>query len=218
MIIGTLCLLACTKNNNESSLGKSEQEKDTVEINNEELVEGVNNFKTNPWDDDGIYYKKDIIFNYNQQKFVRMANNTYEELPQEYKETNIKYDKFDITVKWYICHDDERILYNQVLDVGGGETYGYIVTEMNYFDTYLLLCDNSTSGGYSYEYPLKFNVETGEVEDIFANATIDGKCVKDYMYLKNWEFKKSGIYVDCDESFVDLKSQKWKRKAIEMNN
>ena len=81
----------------------------------------------------------------------------------------------------------------------------------------MLLCKYNSHTGYSWQYPVKFNIETGEYEDVFANAMINNKSVKSYGYLKNWEFNDNKIYVDCNEQFLESESQVWSRQTVEVN-
>lgn len=97
------------------------------------------------------------------------------------------------------------------------ENSAYIVTERTTGETYLLLCRNTTHTGYAYQYPVKFNVESGEYEDVFADATINGKKVKDYEYLKNWEITLNEVKVDCAEKLLEPESQTWKQEQVEIN-
>lgn len=219
VVVGMIGLTACSSKKDELSSKKDNTIVKTVEAN-DEIFEGEDCFLIDYYND-SIDYKNNVIFNPDQNKFIKMADNSYEELEQKYMETNIKYEDFDITLKWYYCKDGERILYKQDLsDVESGEVNNgdyaiYIGTNILLGDTYLLLCKNSTHDGYSFEYPVKFNVETGEIEDVFANATIDGKSVKDYEYLKNWEIKGNEILVDADETFNEPEEQKWERKIVD---
>lgn len=219
VVVGMIGLTACSGKKDELSSKKDNTIVKTVEAN-DEIFEGEDCFLIDYYND-SIDYKNNVIFNPDQNKFIKMADNSYEELEQKYMETNIKYEDFDITLKWYYCKDGERILYKQDLsDVESGEVNNgdyaiYIGTNILSGDTYLLLCKNSTHEGYSFEYPVKFNVETGEIEDVFANATIDGKSVKDYEYLKNWEIKGNEILVDADETFNEPEEQKWERKIVD---
>lgn len=219
VVVGMIGLTACSGKKDELSSKKDNTIVKTVEAN-DEIFEGEDCFLIDYYND-SIDYKNNVIFNPDQNKFIKMADNSYEELEQKYMETNIKYEDFDITLKWYYCKDGERILYKQDLsDVESGEVNNgdyaiYIGTNILLGDTYLLLCKNSTHEGYSFEYPVKFNVETGEIEDVFANATIDGKSVKDYEYLKNWEIKGNEILVDADETFNEPEEQKWERKIVD---
>ncbi len=223
LAVGTISLSACSDKNDELSSKSTDKIVNTIEAGEEEPSEGTNCFETDYYNE-GIDYKNNVIFNTDQKKFVKLANNSYEDLSQEYKETNIKYDDFDITLKWYYCKDGDRLLYKQDLDdvndgtVNYGDYRIYIVTDIISGDTYLLLCKNSTHEGYSYQYPVKFDLETGEIEDVFKEATIDGKSIKDYGYLKNWELKDNEILVDCNEEFNEPEIQKWKRAIVNTNN
>lgn len=210
LILSTICLIACTDKNN---LGNKSKAKDNV------MSEGKNDFVTDYYNE-GIDYKNNIIFNPEKNRFVKMDKDTYVDMKQDCKETNIKYDDFDIVVKWYWCKDGERILYRQ--DLGDfkdgttnyGDTMAYIVTEKMSGETYLLLCKNSNHGGYSWQYPLKLDIETGKYIDVFADATIDNENIKNYQYLKNWEFTSEGVYVDYSREFLEPESQVWNRRII----
>lgn len=142
-----------------------------------------------------------------------MENNTYVDLEQNYKEAHITVDDFEDDIKWYYCKDGNRLLYKQDIDPEEN-TSVYIVTEATSGDTYLLLCKNNTHTGYSWQYPVKFNVETGEYEDVFASATINNKSVKEYGYLKNWQITESNVKVDCNETFLEPESQVWRREIV----
>lgn len=208
-----VCLTACIGKNNS---GNKSKVKDNV------MSEGKSSFVADYYNE-GIDYKNNIIFNPESNKFVKMGKDTYMDMEQDYKEININYDDFNIMLKWYWCKDGERILYRQDLEdfkngtINYGDTMAYIVTEKMSGETYLLLCRNSNHTGYSWEYPVKFDVQTGEYTDVFADATIDNENVKNYKYLKNWEFTSEGIYVDYNKVFLELESQIWDRQIIKHN-
>lgn len=210
VIISTICLVSCSDKDNFENNSKV---KDNV------MSEGKSDFVTDYYNE-GIDYKNNIIFNPEQNKFVKMINDTYVEMNQNYKEINIKFDEFDFVLKWYWCKDGERILYRQDLKdfkdgtTNYGDTMAYIVTEKMSGETYLMLCKNSNHTGYLWEYPVKFDVETGEYEDVFADATIDDESVKNYEYLKNWEFTSKGIYVDYHKEIFEPELQVWNRQII----
>lgn len=209
MITAIVCLTACS-NKKESN---KKEEKDITENNSESLTESI--FYYN----EGIDYNNNIIFNPDQKKFVKMENNTYIDLEQDYKEVHIKINDFEDDIKWYYCKEGNSIFYKQYFsDTEENGTHAiYIVTEKVSGDTYLLLCKNNTHTGYSWEYPVKFNIETGEYEDIFANATINGKDIKQYEYLKNWKITSNDVKVDCSEKLLEPESQTWKQEQVEIN-
>lgn len=208
----------------------SETLKDTkaYKMSNEEYPEEgcfVTDYYNKGGSDD---YRDNVIFNSDIKKFVKMENGEYKELEQGYREQNIKYDDFDIKIKWYFAKDGDRTLYYQDLediksgDVNYGDYRIHIVTDTYNGEDYLLLCKNTTHAGYSWQYPLKFNAETGEYEDFLKDAKVNGKNVKEYGYLSSWILKKDwenaedGISVQCYEVFEEPELQVWSREIVEI--
>lgn len=222
MVTTMVCLTACSGKkelggkkdvNVVESVDTNEADSDSDNIKIDKSLSEGNDTLVKDYYNEGIDYKNNVIFNPDQNKFVKMENNTYVDLEQNYKEAHITVDDFEDDIKWYYCKDGNRLLYKQDIDPEEN-TSVYIVTEATSGDTYLLLCKNNTHTGYSWQYPVKFNVETGEYEDVFASATINNKSVKEYGYLKNWQITESNVKVDCNETFLEPESQVWRREIV----
>ena len=95
VVVGMIGLTACSSKKDKLSSKKDNTIVKTVEAN-DEIFEGEDCFLIDYYND-SIDYKNNDILNPDQNNFIKMADNSYEELEQKYMETNIKYEDFELT-------------------------------------------------------------------------------------------------------------------------
>lgn len=143
------------------------------------------------------YISENIFFCYDNQSFYAYENGNYESINTIYKEINLSYDGLNNTIRYYYCsYGDRWWFYQQFGDEFDERNMIMKSNTGNSSMIYLYLhLDKGTHEGPLKEYPLSFNMETGEYIDFLKTIRLDDVFIKDYDYLQDWTVNGNCVYV-----------------------
>lgn len=155
------------------------------------------------YDEEKMYYVGDnIFFDYDNNTFCAYENGNYENIQTEYKELELTYGDVRNTVRYYYCRYDGKWQFYQVF--GGEEDERSMIIRhenTNSSKAYLYVYSNNVNHeGSLKNYPLSFDLETGEYTDYLSGVKIGGTYIKDYFYLDNWVINENYVYVSAGQN------------------
>lgn len=155
------------------------------------------------YDEEKMYYVGDnIFFDYSDNAFCAYGNGNYEKIQTEYKELELTYGEVRNTVRYYYCQYDGKWWFYQVFGDEEDERSMIIRHEKNNSSkAYLYVYSNNVNHeGSLKNYPLSFDLETGEYTDYLSGVKIGDTYIKDYFYLDNWVINENYVYVSAGQN------------------
>lgn len=135
---------------------------------------------------------KGICFNVKESSFVSINGDKTEKLQAQEVETEVTYDSVSRKVKYQYTEVNDKFYIHQVFEGEDNERMVFQIGDTG-MGTMLFYCTEGTAHGFEKIYPLKFDIETGEVEDIFADTEIDGIKLFEYSTIKNISIGRNKI-------------------------
>lgn len=142
------------------------------------------------------YISENILFCYDNQSFYAYEDGKFESINTTYKENNILYDGLNNTIRYYYCIYGGRWWFYQKFGDETDERNMIMKNNTGSNTIYLFMySDKVTHEGPLKEYPLSFNMETGEYMDFLKSIKLDDIFIKEYDYLRDWTVNGNLVYV-----------------------
>ena len=146
--------------------------------------------------------EKGIYYDLCDELFLSISNSDVRTFDCKSMEIKISFDFKQSKVKYVYSTLNSKKYFYQYFEGEYNDRMEFQIADTA-MGTMLFYCTGSTAHGYEKIYPLSFNLETGEIEDLFEGVDVDGYALLEYDTIRKLCIGKNKMVATIGKNGVE---------------